>query len=150
MLPMRTIRLQLGELLAADATTLAPSSAANKVALVMNDFTPSENLNVSNLTLATFDGGNPISGITGTQPVGLDAQTGDQIITISPPAGGWRWEVTGSANLPQTIFGFALLDDTLSTLLASEKFIPPIGLSSVGQEISIGTITIRLNQNPWI
>lgn len=147
MLPMRPVRLQLGELLAADATTLAPVTG-NKVALVMDPFTPEETMVPGSLTLATFDGSTPIVAGTGTQPAGLDPATGDQIITIKEPAGGFRWETSGVTNLPQTIYGYALLTNDLATLLAVATLPTPVTLQIAGQQINLGPIGLNIVQSP--
>lgn len=60
MLPMIAVRLQLGVLLAADPTTLAPAVDANKVALISAAFAATENLVVADLTLAAGHGLDPI------------------------------------------------------------------------------------------
>lgn len=148
MLPMLALRLQLGELLAADDTTLAPAGAANKIALIAGPVTPDENLVVGDIDLASFDGSTPIAGATGTQQAGIDPVTGDQIVTIKEPAGGWRWESTGVTNLPQTIYGFALLDATLAELLAIGMLPVPVTITAAGQEINIGTATFRFVASP--
>ena len=55
MLPMLALRLSLGTLFAADTTFLADATG-NKLVLLKADFTPDENLDLADLTLADFDG----------------------------------------------------------------------------------------------
>jgi hypothetical protein len=148
MLPMKAVRLQLGELLAADATTLAPPALNNKIALVKAAFAVSEDLNAAALTLADFDGSTELSAGLGTQQVGNDPATGEQIITIKEPVGGWRFETTGVTNLPQTIYGFALLDSTLATLIGAALLPAPIALTEIGQEINLGVVQMRFVTQP--
>lgn len=148
MLPMVAVRLQLGELLAADDTTLAPAANANKIALVISDTEPSEDLEAADLDLATFNGSTPLLGATGTQQVGLDPVTGEQIVTIKDPAGGYRWECGATPGAPETVFGFALFNNDLSTLLAYERLPDPISITAIGQEINIGKATIRIVTEP--
>lgn len=147
MLPMEPVRLQLGVLLAADTTTLAPATA-NKIALIKAPFTPQESLVVADLTLADFGGSTPIAGAAGAQAVAIDPATGDQIITIKDPAGGYRWVTTNLTNLPQTIYGYCLLDTTLATLLAVQTIPTPVGLTAVGQQVDLGTVAMTLVQQP--
>jgi len=147
MLPTKAVRLQLGELLAADTTTLAPATA-NEIVLIKEPFVPTETLAIGDLVVADFDGSTPIAGETGAQQVANDPATGDQIITIKEPLGGWRWETTGVTNLPQTIFGFALLDNTLADLYAVETLATPVTLTDAGQEINIGTAKFRVVAAP--
>jgi len=129
--------------LAAQAATLAPAADANVIALVINEFSPSEAMVLAGLDLATFDGSTPIEGVTGTQPTGIDGNTGDVLIYISPPAGGYRWETTGTTNLPQTVYGYALLSNDLGTLLAAARLETPVELTAVNQPVELGAVTIR-------
>jgi len=135
MVPTTAVQNAAATLLAANAATLAPATDANVIALVMAPFTPNPTLVAGDLTLADFTGSTPIEGVTGTQPSGLDPATGQMIIDISPPAGGYRWETTDAVNLPQTIYGFALLSNDLSTLLASALLPAPVLLTMANQEI---------------
>lgn len=147
MLPMKALRLQLGELLAADTTTLAPVTA-NKIALVAGAFALSENLVVGSLTLATFTGSTPKAGASGAQQAGTDPVTGEQKITILAPAGGWRWECTVAPGSPETIYGFALLDTTLATLLGAAVLDTPVPIASVGDFVDLGAVEITFVLQP--
>lgn len=147
MLPTRAVRLQLGELLGADATTLAPV-AANKIALIAADFTPDENLVLGDLTLATFTGSAPKAGATGAQGVGIDPLTGDQVITILPPAGGYLFECTVAPGAPETIFGYALVDNAAAVLLGVVKFPDAFTIENVGDQVDCGNPTMRLVAQP--
>lgn len=149
MLPMKAIRLLIGETLA----TIAPldqASALNRVALVSAPFTPDEDLVYADLTLANFDGSTAKTVALGAMQVGMDPVTGEQRITVPDIVGGWRWETTGITNLPQTIYGFALYDSTgPGPLLGVEVLPQPITLQEAGQEIIIGKVAISINQNPF-
>jgi hypothetical protein len=149
MLAMKALRLALGELLGADTGTLAPV-AVNKIALVKANFALDENLLIGDLTLADFDGSTPLAASATGGLVGIDPITGDQIITIKDPAGGWRWETTGLTNLPQTIYGYALIDNAGATLLAAALFPDPIPLSAVGEQVSIGEATLTIVPAPIV
>lgn len=147
MLPMIDLRLALGELLAADVSTLAPV-AANKIALVNALFANNEGLIATDLTYASFTGSTPKAGAGGTQQAGVDPITGDQVITILVPAGGYRWECTVAPGSPETIYGFALLDATLATLLGAALLTTPVVITSVGDFVDLGAVTIRFVRNP--
>lgn len=148
MLPMKAERLLIGTLLAADAGSFAPAVSANKVALIQAPFSANEDLVVGDLTLATFTGATPIAGATGAQQVGTDPATNQQIITIKEPLGGWRFITTALTNLPQTIYGYALLDSTLATLLGVQVLSTPITLTEVGQQINLGTVALTIQPTP--
>lgn len=147
MLPIHAIRLDLGSLLAADVAVLAPVSA-NKIALVMGAFVPDENLVLSGLTLATFTGSTPLAGVSGAQEVGVDPVTGQQVITINTPAGGWRWITGDAVNLPQTIYGYALVDNAAAVLLGMDLLVTPVSLTGAGQVVDLGTVNLSIVLQP--
>jgi len=144
------LREKAAQLLAADTATLAQAADNNVIALVMEPFTPSEGLAVGGLTLATFDGSTPILVGLGAQPEGLDPNTNDGLISLKPPAGGFRFETTGTTNLPQTIYGFALLNEAMDTLFASEALAAPITLTAVNQVINLENVQIRQLANSMV
>src|SRR5262249_36978528 len=127
------------KLLAADVATLAPAEA-NTIILIKEAFTPTPNLILADVVLADFDGSEPKDGIAGAQPEGQDPNTGDFVIDIAPSAGGWRWETTGTTNLPQTIYGFCLTDADGTVLLASALLPSPQTLNLINQRIDLGDL----------
>ena len=148
MLPMRPLRLALGSLLAADTAYLAPASTPNKIALINAPFTPNETMTASSLSFATFTGSTPIAGTAGAQGVGNNPLIGSQQITILAPAGGWRWTCTAAPGSPDIIYGFALLDTTLATLLGVQLLPQAISIQSVGDEVDLGAILITFVTEP--
>jgi len=135
MTPTLAVREKAMQLLAADAATLAPAALANKMALVMATFNPGESLTLADLTLATFDGATPLDMGIGAQPEALNPGTTDSVIDLEVPAGGLRWETTGTTNLPQTIFGYALLNNAEDTLLASALLEDEVTLTAINQRV---------------
>jgi len=148
MLPVLAVRLEVGTLLADDGGLIAPPTNANEMALIAAPFTPDENLVIGDLTLATFTGSTPISCVAGTQESGIDPITGQQVVTIKPPAGGFRWACTAGTGLPQTIYGFALLSHSGAALVAMQAFDTPITITDVGDQIDIGKATITIVLSP--
>lgn len=144
MLPMIAVREEIGILLAADATTLAPAGSANKIALIGAVFTPRETLVATDLTLLSGHGLDPIAGATGAQSVGLDPVTQEQIILIKPPAGGYKWTTSGGLAVAKTIYGYALLDTTLATLLAVQTLPTPITVAADGYLIDVDPVEMRI------
>lgn len=143
MLPTTALFRKFADLVAAEVATLAPATG-NKVALIKAEFTPAKTLVMADLTLADFDGSTPIVCGTGTQPTGDDPGSGDRKIDILPPAGGWRWETTGTTNLPQTIHGFCLMDNAGTTLLGTELLDEPIVLSAADQVLELPDVAYHL------
>lgn len=147
MLPVKDLRLALGELLAADVATLAPA-AANKIALVINPFVPDETLTFGDFTLATFTGSTPKAGAAGAQQAGIDPNTGEQKITILAPAGGWRWECTAAPAAPEIVYGFILMDNAGAVLLGMESFVNGIPVANIGDFIDLGAAEISFVAQP--
>jgi len=150
MIATRALREKMAQLLAADTATLAPATDANLVCLVMATFTPSEQTVAADLTLATFDGSDPIAVELATQEEGLDPLTADAIITLGPPAGGFRWESTGTTDLPQTIYGFALMNEAMTVLLGCQTLPEPVTITAINQVINAGNLNFRQLANTLI
>jgi hypothetical protein len=115
-----------------------------KFALVKAPFTPNEAMVIGDLTLATFTGSTAKAGATGAQQAGVDPVTGDQVITILAPAGGWRWECTSAPGSPESIFGFALTTHLGAVLLAVALLPTPVSIGAVGDFIDLGSVTFRV------
>lgn len=148
MIPVKSLVSGMAIALAA-APPLAQATALNRIALIMAPFTPSPNLTYADLVLATFTGSAPKVVPLGTQQAGIDPVTGQNVITIVEPAGGWRFQATDTVNLPQSIFGFALFDSTgPGPLIATELLAVPVTLTAALQEINLGTAKLTLVLSP--
>jgi len=148
MIPMRPLRLSLGTSFASDPAYLAPAQNPNKIVLVKNNPPVSENMTLENIVPADFTGSAPIDGLPGAQQVGVDPNTMDQVVTIKDPLGGFRWITGDNVNLPQTIYGYALLTANGTSLLAYMPFTAPMDLLDQGQEINLGKVQFRINPQP--
>lgn len=112
-------------------------------------FTPSPTLTWAQFDdiLADFDG--YTDKVCGSPAVtGLDPVSGLYQLWAPPPAGGFRWETTGTTNLPETIYGFALGNSDSSTLYASALFDTPVVLTDVNQVVEVLSATLSLRNNP--
>jgi hypothetical protein len=147
MFASRALRDKALALLAADPATLAPVANNIFMALVKSPFVPSENLQLSDVTLADFQTSTPLMLTLGTQPEALVPGTFDSIIDLLPPAGGFRWVTTGVLNLPQTIYGYVLLDHAQAVVLASALFPSPVVLTIVGERVDDLKATLTLFAN---
>jgi hypothetical protein len=148
MLPVKALRLKLGTALAADATSLAPVANNNEVALVIQPFTPTEDLVVADLSLAAGDGLDPILAELGTQETGNDPTTGQQVITIVEPVGGWRFQLTGTPDPTVVVYGFALTTKDGVALLATALLPNQVSLAEIGYFIDLGTVTLTFVLEP--
>lgn len=141
---VRALNQAMMTALAAQATTLAPATDANVIALVIASFSSSESTVLADLTLASGDGLDPIEGVTGTQLVGNNPATNQITITIKEPAGGWHWQLTGTPVAPITVYGYALLKNDLSVLYATAVLPTPVVVSTIGDIVDIGSSTLVL------
>lgn len=139
-----TLRKAMAEKLAADTATLAQAADANLVALVKVGFASNENTVVGDLTDADFDGYAAIEAELNAQQCGIDPLTGDSLITIIPPVGGWHWECSGLNNAPQTIYGVKLTNNDGTVLYGTYILADPITINAVGQTINLPALTFRL------
>jgi hypothetical protein len=143
MIPTLSIFERGMTLLGADTATLAPAALALKVILVKAAFTPGPGLAIGDLTEADFTGYAAIAAALAALPESLDPATGDSLLTVGPPAGGFRWETTGTTTL-NTIYGYALVDNGKATLYAADTFSTPIVLTATNQSIVLDPIGLRL------
>ena len=140
MLPSNGIFQRRDVLLSADTTTLAPAANPPKVRLLKAPFTPADDLVWADLTECDFDGYAAIACAVGAQAQSIDPLTGASLVTMLAPVGGWRWETTGLTNLPQTVYGWTLVPNDLSSVYGSELFDTPIVLQGVNEQVLIPTV----------
>lgn len=148
MQPVQSVINAIATLLANDTAILAPAVNANKVALIAAPFTPGPGLTLADLTLATFTGSAPLAGATGPQDVGRDPATGEQVITVIAPAGGWVFTCTVTPGSPQQIYGYALVDNGVANLLATALLPQPLTIAASGDFIDLGKVNFVLNAAP--
>jgi len=120
------------------------TATLGKVVPLKAAYTPGLDLVFADLSLANFDGS---TGLTqDDEPViYTDPGTGDIIVNLVEPAGGWEWVTSGVTNLPQTIYGYALLNAAGNAVLAvTEPLASPITLNAAGQGIDAGSLTFRI------
>jgi hypothetical protein len=136
-IPTTAVLQQIADLLAADATTLAPAADACHVHLAMAPFTPSADLLLAGLTEADFDGHTALNAGIGPQESYTDPVTGLRIVQLLEPAGGWHWVTSGVTNLPETIYGYYVTDNANAVLYGSALLPTPVTLNAVGQGIDL-------------
>jgi hypothetical protein len=150
MTPTQLILQAIVDLLAADPTTLAPPANANHVHLAMAPFTPSPNVVIGSFTEATFTGYTPKNVGVGAQQDFYDPVTGLKTIQLLEPAGGWHWQTTGTTNLPQTIYGYYVTDNTDAVVLGCALLDSPVLLTDAGQSVDVGYLRFNfLNTSPF-
>lgn len=143
MTPVQILLTAISTAVGADAAKLAGDVS---VCLMTNAFAPGPDTTFIGANEATFDGYAPIVKTAATRPTAFDPATGDRILTIPPPAGGWIWETTGPTNLPQTITGFAVYTGAAGmagTLLACQRLPSNVVLTAADQQVSINDPMLR-------
>lgn len=114
----------------------------NKMHLMQNNPAITAATVVGDLTEADY-GGYAAKAATAAAAVFTDPLTGNLIIRIPDPAGGWAFASTGTppANVPQTIYGAYVTDAAGAILLGAVKFADPITITAAGQIIDVDDAT---------
>jgi len=144
MLPTLTLLERMADLIGADTVTLAAPTPFVEIHLSQTAFVPSPDLVMADITEATFDGYAPLNAASAATQVFSDPATGDIMIQVREPAGGWNFQTTGTTDLPQTIFGFVLTDAAGAVVHGSELLDTPITLDGSGQGFDIPNVNYRL------
>jgi len=144
MIPSRFLLANLFTAMAAETVSLNLAANFSKIALILNDFSPSDSLNILDLTLGAADGLAPKLLTTGAQESSEDPLTGDRLVELKAPAGGWRFEATGDFDPPKVVYGYCLVNNDADIVLAVHKFEEEITLTLSGQAIDLGNVNFRL------
>lgn len=147
MQPTNTILAAIQTLLADDVGTLAAVTAMH-CHLIKAPFTPSETTDFTALSEADFTGGAAKSAGTGNQQAFSDPISGQRIVQVLEPAGGWHWQATALTNLPQTIFGYALTDTANAVTYGAALLDDPVELTGVGDGVDIPQLRFTFSLNP--
>lgn len=148
MQPSSAMANQVSNLVAADTTQLA-AATATKLHLAIASFTPSLSLVVGSFTEATFTGYAALAaGAIGAQLNFFDPATGNQIVEVKAPVGGWVWKVTGATGLPQTVYGSYLTDNGSAALLGSQLLPASVTLNAVNQGLEVPNVRFTFPPSP--
>lgn len=138
--PTSVLLNRVATLLSTDTGSLAPAALAVKVHLAIAPFTPGPSLTVSSFTEATFSGYTALSAGTGNQESFTDPPSGQRIVQLQEPAGGWHWQANGATGLPQTVYGFYITDNANAVLYGSQLLPAPITLAAVGDGVDLAWV----------
>lgn len=144
MIPTYSLFQRLFVLLGADSTTLSQTTNLTKVILFKNEVTVNMNTILGDLTEADFDGYAARDIAANAWPQSVDPATGDSMLDARPDSTPFLWETTGVTDLPQTIYGWAVVDSTGATLYCAQNLIPPVVLSAVNQSVTIPRAAMRM------
>lgn len=147
MQPTNALLQEMATLLATDPASLAPATDALFIHLSASPFSPSLETDLTDITAPTFTGYAAKSPVVGAQPKWKDPATGEWIIQLKPPAGGFVWVTTDAVGLPQTIFGYVVTDHTNAITYGSALLPTPVTLTAGSQGVDIGEVTLRLTNS---
>lgn len=146
MQPTQALWRRPADLLTADTSTLA-AVAAMHLHLAAAPFTPSLAMLLTDFTEATFTGSTALDAGTGTQPIFYDVTDGLLTIVIQEPVGGWTWTCTADPASPETIYGVYLTDNADAVLLGAMLLPTPVTISTSGQGLQVGNLTLKFAFN---
>jgi len=151
MLAIRDAQRDVGtQLILATSLFHAGVTGAFTVSLITNEFVPSVDIELGDLTFAAGDGLDPKDTDTGEQcTVGIDPATAEQIITPPEPTGGWLWILTADQDPPVTIYGFALSQmGAPGPLIATQLLDAPVTLTNTGDQLALPAVKCTLPAFP--
>lgn len=140
----RSIFNGMVDVLAADTDTFN-AGLDLQVKLIKAAFTPNPDAVLADFDAisANFTGSTPLATTVGAQPTGTDPATGDYVLHVKSPAGGWRWETTDTVSLNQTIHGWVLFNGDSSELVGMGLLPTPVELSAANQFVEIDEVEFR-------
>ncbi len=144
MKPVNALAHTIGPLLAADTAVLA-SVTAMKVGLIVAPYVGSIDRLIGDLTLSAATGLVPLAGVAGAQLESIDPITGESVVEIKAPAGGFRWETPGGFTGPVTVYGFALCNGAVDALYGTEALDPPQILTTENQSITAPELSFKID-----
>jgi len=143
MQPTYEVFNRLSLLLSQDTSTLAPAANPPKLRLSKQAFTPNQENVIADFLEADFGGYAAIAAIVGNQHANIDPLTGERLVEMKIPAGGWRFACTALTNTPQDIFGAYLTNDAGTVVYGAALFEAPITIDTIAQDITVDGVTFR-------
>jgi len=149
MYPTTVLQSTVNELIAADSANLADEDSIPKVWLVAESFVPGKTTAKADLTIATYTGSAAKSATAGVQQAFIDPTTGDYVVQLIAPAGGWVFECTATPAEPEDIFGYVVTNADGTKTYGSEAFDEPQTIELIGQAVDLGSIRLELSSIAW-
>lgn len=131
---------RVAAMLATDVTTLAHATTPAEVCLTTVPFTPQLNMSPAMFTQPTFPGYAPLPSGVGPQQLFGDASTGNLIVQLLEPAGGWHWAVTGTVTTPETIYGYFITSPDGTAIWGAQLFAVPVIINGGGQAVDVDQV----------
>lgn len=142
MLPLRSLQQKALTLLGADTASF--NNEDNYVSLILSAFTPGDAALLAGFSIPTTGGLAP--KVVGAVPplTSIDPLTGQIVLTMIAPLGGWQWVTTDTVGLNVTVFGFAVRFSGVGAWIACEQLPEPVILTGIGQEVTLREVSVRL------
>jgi len=137
MKPTKVIEDRFAALLATDTTTIAAVGSAPNVHLIKEAFVPSRTTDFLSMEEAGFTGGGAKAATAGNQQSFTDPVTGNTVVQLLEPVGGWHWQATVAPASPQTIYGWCVTDNADAVTYGSDLFDDPPIVTSIGDAVDI-------------
>jgi len=144
MVPTSVIEAALADRLATDPATLAPAALANHVHLIIEPFVPSPETDFTLLTEATFAGGADKNAGVGAQQSFVDPLTGNRVVQLLEPAGGWHWQATAAPAAPETVYGYVVTDNADAVTYGSGLLDETVEIADVGDAVDIDQVRFTI------
>jgi len=135
---------RLAQLLATDAVTLAPVTDGVVVHLIKEGFTPAPTTVLADLVECDFDGYTPLEAGAGAQQAFTDAGSGNRVVQLLEPVGGWHSETTGLTNLPQTVVGYCVTNNAGTVTYGSALLDQSVSLLGINDGIDIPNVRFTI------
>ncbi len=140
MIPTNVILDSISLLVSTDATKLAHATLAVKVHLAKAAFVPAATRVIGDFTEANFTGFAAKLAAVGAQQNFFDPITGQRVVQLVEPAGGWHWQCGDALQLPQTIYGFYVTDNASAVVYGCALLPQTVLLSATGDAVDIGNV----------
>lgn len=130
--------------LAAEGSPVAPAADALHVHLIKGAFAPGLGTSFGTLTPAAFTGSAAKSAGISDQTSYVDPLTGNRVVQLLEPAGGWHWQATVAPSPAEVIYGYCVTDNANAVTYGSELFPSPVTIGAIGDGLNIPEIQLIL------
>jgi len=149
MVPMRDVVEDVMAAAGATTVTFTPGLADGKYLIpVKAAFTPGPDVEFVNATdKADFTGSTGIGIAAGARTVVTNPLTGGVTLNFPAPSGGFLFTATNDTNLPQTIHGVVLGNDSItieSGVVATALLPEPVTLTDAGDYFEVSAVNLTL------
>lgn len=127
---------------------LVTNPVSCKVGLISAMFNPSIDLVMGDLAICQLTGLVPLAGVAGPQNEAIDADTGESLVDVKVPAGGFRWETPGDFVGLVVVYGFALGNNAFDVLYGTHLLQEPILLTAANEAITAPRLQFPTNVVP--